>query len=302
MKQTIKKIIYIAILSVISISLTACSLNNNQIENNSIEFVDGYGYTTIIEKNLERIVSVSPNITEILCSLGLEEKIVGRTEYCDYPETISNIDSVGDILNPNIEKIVELKPDIVISEGMQSSSDFSDSLRNLGIKVINLRTNKTLEGTYESIKNIGIVTSRNEQADQIINNMKKDLLKISEKLENVEKKTVFYIVGFGTYGLSTATGDTFINDILEKAGLINVASDGENWSYNLEKLYEHNPEIIICSKYYNTKQNIKTDEGLKKLKAIQQDQIIEVDNNKIDRQTVRNIEAIKELVEKIYNI
>lgn len=134
---------------------TDTTLSSQDVETTEypLSVTDGFGVVTELDKKPERIISLTPNITEIVCALGLEENLVGRTDYCDYPESVSSIESIGDIMTPNTEKIVELNPDVIISDGMQNQ-EFGESLRELGLKVIELRANTNIEGTYDVIKKV----------------------------------------------------------------------------------------------------------------------------------------------------
>ena len=302
-----KKIILLALMALtLILTLTGCNgIKQNEkmtVENTTypLEFTDGYGDISTITKEPQRIISLSPNITEVLCSIGLESKIVGRTDYCDYPETIASVESVGQLTTPNTEKIIELQPDVIITDGMQDK-EFVVNLRNLGITVICLRQNQTIEGTYEILNNAGLITNTNQKSAELVENMKTEIQKIEGKVKNVDKKTVFYAVDFGDYGIYTAGAGTYIDELFTKCGLDNIAKDSEGWTYSLEKLYENDPDIIICSKFYGTKDNLMSYAPFKDLKAIKNGNIVEIDNNQIDRQTARNVDAMKELVEKIYD-
>jgi len=293
----LKKISVVILMVAMLLSLTACG-NADENKGEFLSYTDGYGDVTVLETKPEKIISLSPNITEVLCDLGLESKIIGRTDYCDYPETIISIESVGDISAPNMELIISLKPDVVITDGMQQK-EFVYSLRNVGIKVICLRANASLEGTYEIIEDAGKITGTEEKANVIISEMKAEIVSLKERVKDVEKKKVYYsISNYG--GLYTSGAGTYIDELLKTAGLINIAEDMEGWTYSLEKLYENNPEIIICSMYYNAKDDLINDETLKDLTAIKEGKIIEIDNNQLDRQSKRNVDGIKELIEKIY--
>lgn len=295
-----KNFLLIFVCSVIVLTLTACT--SNQSNNSSISYTDSFGYTSTISAVPNTIISLSPNTTEILCYLGLENKIIGRTDYCDYPSTISNIPSIGTITEPNIEKIAELNPDIIITDGMQSEETIK-KLRDLGFTVIITRANETIDGTYEIISDIGKVTGTSNKSTEIINNMKDELAKIEAKVNSIsDKKTVYYSIMLGDEGLYTAGANTYINEVLEKAGLINIATDMDGWTYNIENLIQHNPDYIICSELYDAKSTILNYQPIKSLNAVKNLSIIEIDENILSRQGPRNIDAIKELIKQIYNI
>lgn len=294
-------LVILIITSIILVSQFETQLTNNS-NSFSVTYTDILGYKSTISSIPQKIISLSPNTTEIICSLGLEAKLIGRTDYCDYPQTISSIKSVGSIYEPNLEVIATLNPDIIITDGMQSK-EIITSIRNLGYTVIITRSNETLQGTYDIISDIGLVTNTSEKTEQIINAMKKEILKIEEAISNIEnKKTVYYSVSLSEYGLYTAGSNTYINELLETAGLINIATDMEGWTYSVENLIKHNPNYIICSNLYDSKKTILNYSLLSDLTAIKNESIIEIDNNLIERQGPRNIEGLKILLKEIYNI
>lgn len=284
--------------------LTACTDNSYPSLNNvPITYTDFFGYTSTINSTPpERIISLSPNTTEILYFLGLENKIVGRTDYCDFPSSISSVQSIGNITEPNTELIVSLNPDLIITDGMQSE-DFITNLRNLGLTVIIVRSNESLDGTYSIISDIGRITNTSPKAENIVNNMKDTFSKIDNIVKSIEKKkTVYYSISLSESGLYTSGANTYINELLSKAGLINIAIDMDGWTYSLEKLIEHDPDIILCSNLYDAESEILNFNGIKDLTAIKSKNVIKIDDNLISRQTPRNVEGIKLLLEEVYNL
>lgn len=303
-KQIILSLVLLVIFIITTIILVSCYSSNsaNKSTGFSVTYTDAFGYESTIDSIPQKIISLSPNTTEIICSLGLENKLIGRTDYCDYPQTISSITSIGTITEPNLEVIANLNPDIIITDGMQSK-EIITSIRNLGYTVIITRSNETLQGTYDIISDIGLVTGSSEKSEQIINDMKKDISKIEEAISKIEnKKTVYYSVSLNEYGLYTAGANTYINELLEIAGLINIATDMEGWTYSVENLIHHNPDYIVCSHLYDSKKTILNYSPISDLVAVKNMSIIEIDNNLIERQGPRNIEGIKILLQKIYNI
>lgn len=281
--------------------LSACNITKEETEY-PLTYKDYFGNSVEIKESVNKIVSLTPNITELLYSLELEDKIVGRTDYCDYPESVNEIKSVGTITEPNLETIVSLEPDIVITDGMQSE-EVLDSIRNAGITVVVVRNNTSLEGTYKIIEDLGLITNTQNKAKDLISDMKKDIEKLAKSVSDInddDKKTVYYSVDMGEYGLYTSGKDTYINSLLESAGLINIATDMEGWTYSLEKLIEHDPDYIIVSKNYGAKDFILNYEPVKDLTAVKNNNIIEVEEDIFDRQTTRNVNAIEYLIETIY--
>ena len=303
-KSKIFTIVLLIILIISSIILVSWlnTKSTNKSTSFSITYTDAFGYESQVTSIPQRIISLSPNTTEILCSLGLENKLVGRTDYCDYPETISSIASVGTITEPNLEVITSLNPDIIITDGMQSQEVIA-SIRNLGYTVIITRSNQSLDGTYDIISDIGLVTNTSKKATEIINNMKENIDKIKKAISSIEnKKTVYYSVSLSDYGLYTAGANTYINELLKTVGLINIATDMDGWTYSVENLIKHDPDYIICSNLDDSRKTILDYSPISSLTAVKNDSIIEIDVNLIERQGPRNIEGLKVLLSKIYNI
>lgn len=287
----------------ILLTFTGCSTTTqNSSSSFSISYTDAFGYISHINAVPETIISLSPNTTEIICALGLESKLIGRTDYCDYPHSVSSIQSIGSVTEPNTELIISLDPDIIITDGMQTE-EFITNLRNLGLTVVIVRANETIDGTYSVISDIGKITNTEDTAKEIISQMENEFVNIQNTINSItNKKTVYYSISLSESGLYTAGNNTYINEILNKAGLINIATDMEGWTYSIEKLIEHDPDIILCSNLYNSKQELLEFEPIKDLTAITNNKIIEIDENLISRQSPRNVDAIKQLIELVYNI
>jgi len=117
---------------------------------------DSYDREVNLDKEPERIVSVAPNITEIIFALGKQDKLVGRTDFCDYPEEAKNIESIGNIDQPNVEKIVELQPDVVIASSI-FTKEMLQKLEEANIKVAIFQAEKDFEGVYNMIEKIGLL-------------------------------------------------------------------------------------------------------------------------------------------------
>lgn len=263
-----------------------------------LKIVDSYKRTVTIEKEPKRIITIAPNITEGIYALGKGGSLVGRTDYDDYPTEVSKVSSVGSMLQPSIEKIVELKPDVVIASAL-FSKDVVKKLEALNIKVIVLYGEENFTGVYDTMSKLGQVVNASEKSQTIITNMKKKVANITNKVANAKKPLVYYVAGFGKSGDFTAGKDTFIGNMIEMAGGKNAAEDVIGWKYSVEKLVEKNPDVLICSKLYDSKKGIEATNGYKDLKAVKSGKLLEVDENIIVRQGPRladGLEAIAKLI------
>ena len=277
--------------------------NTLKKETNSVVYplkvIDSYNRTVLFEKEPKRIITIAPNITEGIYALGKGGSLVGRSDYDDYPTQVLKVPSVGGLLQPNIEKIVELKPDVVIAS-THFSKDVVKKLEDLNIKVIVLYGEENFTGVYDTMLKLGQVVNASDKAKLIISNMKKKVANITNKVKNAKKPIVYYVAGFGKSGDFTAGKDTFIGNMIEMAGGKNAAEDVIGWKYSVEKLLEKNPDILICSKFYNSKKGIKATNGYKELKAVKSGKLLEIDENIIVRQGPRLADGLEEIAKLVH--
>lgn len=259
------------------------------------------GHEVTLEKKPERVVSIAPNITELMFALDAGDLLVGRTSYCDYPAGAENIEVIGTLRKPDIEKIVSLNPDLVIVS--THSEDNIKVLTDAGLNVLSLYEEHDISGVYGMIDILGRAVDKNAQAASVIADMK-------EKIDSVESKLllssssaalpvdVYYVVGFGEGGEYTAGGDTFINGILTAAGGHNIAEDISGWSYSLEALIAADPYVIILSE--NDYDTFTTTSPYSELTAVKEGRVYTIDTNMLDRQSNRNADAVVEIAHMLH--
>lgn len=287
-----------------SIQETQQNMQATEVTTNTMEtiypatIIDSNGEEVVIEAEPSKIVSMGPNITEMIFALGVSDKLIGRTTYCDYPAEAAEIEAVGTLYKPDIEKIINLKPDILIAS-THFSSESEEQLKELGIKVIVLYEEHEMSGVYTMIDTLGIIVNKSVEAQKIINQMKEKIEAVQEKVKDFERPSVYYVVGFGESGDYTAGGDTFVAQLLELAGGNNIAKDASGWNYTLESLIEADPDIIVVKQ--GMKEEFISSENYKELSAVKNNQVYEIDNNLLDRQGVRNAEGVEELA-KIFHM
>lgn len=294
----------------LTFSIVACSSSNNKDENKNtsntsentsypLKIKDSFGREVTIEKEPSKVVSLGPNVTETIFALGKGKKVIGRTEYCDFPKEAEKINTIGTLQSPNIEKIVELKPDVVIAS-THAKKENLDKLNQLGITTIALYGEEDFEGAYDVISSIGKVLNSNKEANAIVNNMKKKVNFVKEKVKEKDTPSVYYVIGFGKGGDFTPGKDTFLHKLITLAGAKNAGEDAVNWKYSLEKLIEKNPDIIICSKYFDAKKGLQGTTGYTDLKAVKNNKLFEIDNNMLDRQGPRLADGLEKLAKLIH--
>lgn len=264
-----------------------------------ITVTDSYNRIITIEKPALRVVSAAPSVTETIFALGKGEILKGRTDFCDYPIEVQNIPSIGSLREPDIEAIAGLDPDIVIAS-THFTKESLDKLVALSIPVVVLADQNNFEGAYSTIEDIARLIGASDEGESLISEMKATVNYVKKAVRGKNMPTVYYVIGFGEYGDFTAGGDTFINQIIRMAGGNNIASEIQGWSFSLEKIVDSNPDILICSKFGNTKSSLENTNGYRDLNAVKNGNLFEIDNNMLDRQGPRLAKGLKALAEIIH--
>ncbi|WP_430348282.1 ABC transporter substrate-binding protein [Thermoanaerobacterium thermosaccharolyticum] len=278
-------------IAVLSLSLVSCSqktqektATNDNITKTEVKvtfplkITDFMGRQVTIKKEPKRIVSLSPSTTELIYAIGAGKDVVGVTNYDDYPPEVKSVAKVGGYEGPNIEAILAQKPDIVFASNL-SGKDQMETIKKSGIPVVVLEA-QNINQIYDSIKILGEITGNVEKGNEIISSMKDKIKEINDKVKDLPKVNVFYVVD--TNGNWTAGKGTFIDELITLAGGNNVASDANGWAqYSMEKLMQKNPDVIITSQHATNANNIKNMPGYKDTKAAKDGKIFIISNDDI---------------------
>ena len=179
-------------------------------------FVSGAG----AEPAPDRIVSIAPSFTEILYALGLGNQIVGTTNYCDYPEAAKQTEKVGDMLNPNLEKILSLHPNLVFCGSWKWH--VPEKLRELKIRVVEITDAQTVDDVYKRILLIGKETSTENEARRIVEHMKQEAQQIANHSTREPRPKIYLELDSGQW---TVGGGSYMNEILEIIGARNIFAE-----------------------------------------------------------------------------
>lgn len=196
----------------------------------------------------ERIVSLSPNLSDIIYALGDFDKVVGVTIYSDFPPQSKDLPKVGGWINPNYEAILGLKPDLVVFMKDQDTM-FGDNVRKLGLKTLVTNSNDSVKDIFNTINRMGEVLGKKEEAGNIVSEMKKRLNSIKERTEGLAKKKVLLVVGRnpGTLEDIYVIGrNNYINELIDIAGGEN-AVENKRLSIKITKeaILTLDPDVII---------------------------------------------------------
>ncbi|MEW6012770.1 MAG: ABC transporter substrate-binding protein [Elusimicrobiota bacterium] len=186
----------------------------------------------------QRIVSLLPSYTEIIFELGAGDKLVGVTNFCDYPEQAKKKDKVGDYLNPNIEKIYKLKPDIIFMGEWRN--DFIKKIKNLKAKTVVINQEKSVEDIYKTIKIISKHINKEKKGNEIIARMKKEI-------DSSKNKSYVKVYAEVDRDLWSVGSDSFISDVISKSGGINIFNDIKipYFKAQWEEVVKRNPDAVI---------------------------------------------------------
>lgn len=261
---------------------------------------DDYGVCVSVPAFPDSIVSTSPAVTEIICDLGCMDRLVGRTDYCIYPPRVKNVESIGGISNLNIEKILSLKPHLVISGSMVPKGSVN-SMNSLGVPMVCVIEQPAFDSLFSNIRKIGALMGVGQRADSLCYVLHKRLESVKQQLDtNLEedrRPKVYYCVGFGKGGNFTAGGNTFINDIICMAGGRNIAENIKGWNISVEAIFDADPDYIIIRK--EDKAAFVKTAPYNRLRAVKQGNVIAIESGMMDLQTPRNIDAVELLSQEL---
>lgn len=267
-----------------------------------IEITDQLGRVVRLEKVPERIISLAPSNTEILFALGLGDKVVGVTEYCDFPPEAKQKEIVGGLTTPDMEKVVALTPDLILTTSIHEKRVLPE-LERQGLAVLALAP-KTLDDVIGSIDIIGQATGHQELAEQLIKSMRQRIEAVAQRTAKIqERPRVFFIIWHNP--LITAGRDSFISDLIEKAGGKNIFDDLTGYpSINLEIVLERNPQFIIAPGHGKAADSsfqwVNSETRMKETDALKNGRVYEINADLVNRPGPRLVEGLEQLFQIIH--
>jgi iron complex transport system substrate-binding protein len=212
-----------------------------------IVFSIGYAQAGQDALKARRIVSMAPSITEIIFALEKEDSLVGVTDFCSYPPETSSLPKVGGYLNPNLEKLVTLRPDLVIIQGNHAKLEKICKKRGISILYVNMDSISTI---YQGIETLGRALHCRERAGNLCTYISNGLESIQRDVNRATRQKVFICLSRSPGSLAnlyTVGGSSFISEILKLAGGVNIFDDVMQPypEASKESLIKRAPEIII---------------------------------------------------------
>lgn len=254
------------------------------------------------EKVPETVVSLIPSNTEILYGIGAGEKVIGATDYDNYPAEAAEVERISDSVVFNAERIIEMDPDVVIGYSTGAPTGYEE-LEAAGIQVFVIESAQSFEDVYGDIEQISTVMGLEDKGDTLNSSIQQQIEEVQEKIEGVEaKKQVFFEIS-PSPEIYTAGQKTFQQEILNHANVENIFGDLEGWpKISEEEVITRNPEIITTTVSYTEDPigEIKAREGWSDIEAIQNDQVFFLDSDITSRPGPRIGDAVELVAKTIY--
>ena len=267
-----------------------------------ISITDMMGREVKLSAPAQRIVALTAADCEILYAIGAGEYLVGRGEYCDYPDAVLDVPSVQSGYETNVEQIIALHPDVLLMSAMDQTADQVAQLENAGIRVV-VSDADDIAGTCQAISMIGALMGREAEADAVIASMQETFDQV--RREN-SGKTIYFEVSPLQYGLWTAGAGTFMNEIAEMIGLTNCFADVNGWAeISEEQVLSRNPDYIVTISMYYGEGPTPTEEimaraGWENVTAVKNGAILNLANNELSRPANRLADGAQMLYDFVY--
>ncbi|MCX8117580.1 MAG: cobalamin-binding protein [Desulfobacterota bacterium] len=268
----------------------------------TLTFRDEVGREVALPFPPRRIVSLAPNITEILFSLGLDEEVVGVSIHCNYPEKAKTKARVGSYIQIDVERVLSLRPDLIIATGAGNPKEVVERLERLGIPSFVIFP-KRVDDVFQSIRHVGQVVGREKEALHLIRSLQKRKEKVVAATQGLPRPRVFLQIG--EQPIVTVGKGSFGDDLIRLAGGENVAGeDREAYPrWGMEEILRRSPEVILISSMNpkgNYQKALQDWERWKTIPAVRTKRVHLIDSDLIDRPSPRIVEGLEEMAKAIH--
>jgi len=269
-----------------------------------ITVIDDLGREVTIEALPVRIISLAPSNTEILFGLGLGDRVVGVTDYCDYPPEALAKESIGGPWTPNVEKIVALTPDLILAADI-NPIDVINTLEDLGLTVFGIEATD-LEDLLDDIRTVGQITDKEAAANALTTDMQNRINAVTDKTAGLfleQKPKIFHICWHDP--IWTAGSGTFIHDLIERAGGTNIFPDIQGYqAVDIEAVIWRDPEVIIVTAMGGTAGSVwewvNTEPRLAGVSARQNGRVYYAESNWVERPGPRIVLGLEQVAKYIH--
>lgn len=262
-----------------------------------VTVTDDAGREVTIESEPARIVSLAPANTEIVAELGLLDRLVGVTTYCDYPPEVADIEKMGDFVAPNLESITAAEPDLILATtGVQA--DVITQLEGTGAVVLAIDP-QTFDALYASIDTVGAATGASERAGELVADMRAKLAAVEEAVSAEEPTPCF--IEIAQDPLFTAGAGTLLDDLIAAAGGVNIVTAEGYVAYSLEQLVVDDPAVYLATKgSMSDPADLASRPGFETLSAVKDGRVHVLDDNLVSRPGPRVVDGVVEIAAALH--
>ncbi len=268
--------------------------------NTTIEITDETGKRFRIPARLERVVSLAPNLTEIIYAVGAGDRLVGNTTFCDYPAEAKSVAKVGDTMQPNIESIIALRPQLVLVSTASQLEAFTRQMSQQNIPIY-VTDPKDFEGVLRTIQSLGGLFGNHDKATQVVSDLRARARAVEDAVKSRKPVKVFYQLS--REPLYTAGRDSFITDLIRRAGGESVTADvpGAWPTFSQESALAAQPEAIILPTFDSMGQG-ETDvaTALKNSPAAKTRRVYGINGDLLSRPGPRLVDGLEEMARKLH--
>lgn len=261
---------------------------------------DDAGRVLDLPERIDRVVSLAPNLTEIVFAVGAGATLVGDTDYCDFPEDAKKIAKIGDTLHPNLERLVALHPQLVLVSTSSQLETFTQQLAAQNIPAF-VTDPHDLDGVLRSIEQVGNILGHSTEASTLLGQLRARTAKIETAMKQLPKVRVFYQLS--EKPLYTAGRDAFVNDLMRRAGAISVteAVPGAWPLYSAESARASQPDAIILPTGGSMgNANSVVAEPLRSSQAFRMGRVYKINDDLLARPGPRAVDGLEEMAKALH--
>jgi cobalamin transport system substrate-binding protein len=248
-----------------------------------------------------RIISLVPSVTEILYSIGAQDRLVGVTDFCDYPPEARRKPHVGGMLAPSLEGMVSLKPDLVVATSAGNRQETFDQLERLRIPVYGVNP-VAVADVLDLIGRLGRLTDRSEAADRTVAALRERVRAVTARVEGRPRPRVLYVLWPDP--LMVPGRGSLVSELIALAGGESVTADGGDGypRYSLEAALARNPDVIVLASHGSERSPLSRDkwERLRQVPAIAAGRLYTIDGNLTHRYGPRIVDGLERLARFIH--
>jgi iron complex transport system substrate-binding protein len=264
-----------------------------------ISYTDMIGRPVVLARHPMRIVSLAPSVTEVLYLVGADDRLIGVTTHCDWPEDAKRKPKLGSLLNPGYERILAARPDLILASTAGNDQAAVYKLAELGLPVF-VTAPRSVAGIFEATLEIGRITDRLAEAERLVAASKIRLQEIRRRLAGLPPVHAFFITWFDP--LLAPGRKTFENDVLSLANIQSISASSDEFypRYSLEQVVAQNPEVILTVAHPgNPLPDLREMAGWRNLEAVQQGRVY-ILNEVLQHPSPRFVDGVEELASKVH--